>query len=1110
MSKNELSYFYLGLPVATEAVAASELAPLVCEHAVSERPAIIFFRQLAPRLTTPVSGGFLSLCATHQEIQRHIIDRHTKTREGDKMLRAAKAAGFPPASDSFVEVAQRFCHLFPGADLLQQGAVPDSWVREDTPAAGHARMVLVELLLLALAAENPAFDTCRQLLDDRELDRSTTYRLLVQGVEQGLADAGPVPGTSLSLPQLLRAPIKACPTSLAGQLAFMRDNWRELLPPELLARLQISLDLVQVEESRPMGGAGLAQMLRFDRTAGSNSYPEYEGYSPDTDWMPNVVMVAKMTYVWLDQLGKTYGRPVERLDQIPDEELDRLARWGFTALWLIGVWERSPASQRIKQLNGNPDAMASAYSLYDYEVAQDLGGEGSLADLRQRCQARGIRLASDMVPNHTGLHSRWIVEHPDWFVQLDYPPYPVYTFNGADLSASPEVSLHLEDGYWDRRDAAVVFKHYDHRSSRTRYIYHGNDGTSTPWNDTAQLNYLLPEVRQAVMETILHVARLFPIIRFDAAMTLAKKHYQRLWYPQPGHGGIPSRAEHGMTREEFDAAFPKEFWREVVDRVAVEAPGTLLLAEAFWLMEGYFVRTLGMHRVYNSAFMNMLKMEENAKYRQTVKNVLEFDPRILQRFVNFMNNPDERTAVEQFGKEDKYLGACMLLVTMPGLPMFGHGQVEGFHEKYGMEYRRACWDEPVDQHLVWLHETRIFPLMKRRYLFSGSERFRLFDFWCEGYVDENVFAYSNGQEGERALVVFHNRYADTDGWLHLSAAQANPGQEELTQTTLAASLGIEGGHDCFCRFCDQVTGLQYLLPADDLLRQGLHLHLGPYQHQVFWDFATRRDSADEPWGQLCRRLGGTPVADLDRELIQVCHAPLITAWGDLLEACRRLLNRQAPLDDEQFSSLAEPCRRAASLVPGAEPPVDACRKLQSQLALFLPPMNAAATVPPAPSSHSDSERLLFMVWALCHALHIKEPGSITALGLDRPLAAAFATAGETTGQPEHLTPEETVSLVQALLALQGVLPQEEQAATFFAVPWCASFLKLHESGGYSWFSKERFELLMQWLVLVSAWREGAPHDLAELQRRAAALSAKAARSGYRRDRFEQKPEDAVP
>ena len=29
------------------------------------------------------------------------------------------------------------------------------------------------------------------------------------------------------------------------------------------------------------------------------------------------------------------------------------------------------------------------------------------------------------------------------------------------------------------------------------------------------------------------------------------------------------------------------------------------------------------------------------------------------------------------------------MATMPGLPMFGHGQIEGFAEKYGMEYRRA-------------------------------------------------------------------------------------------------------------------------------------------------------------------------------------------------------------------------------------------------------------------------------------------------------------------------------------------------------------------------------------------------------------------------------------
>lgn len=46
-----------------------------------------------------------------------------------------------------------------------------------------------------------------------------------------------------------------------------------------------------------------------------------------------------------------------------------------------------------------------------------------------------------------------------------------------------------------------------------------------------------------------------------------------------------------------------------------------------------------------------------------------------------------------FGKDDKYFGVCVMMVTMPGLPMFAHGQIEGFSERYGMEYQRAYYNE---------------------------------------------------------------------------------------------------------------------------------------------------------------------------------------------------------------------------------------------------------------------------------------------------------------------------------------------------------------------------------------------------------------------------------
>jgi hypothetical protein len=494
-----------------------------------------------------------------------------------------------------------------------------------------------------------------------------------------------------------------------------------------------------------------------------------------------------------------------------------------------------------------------------------------------------------MVPNHMGIDSRWLIEHPNWFISLPYPPFPAYRYDGPDVSIDGRVEIKIEDHYYDRTDAAVTFMRRDRWSGSTCFVYHGNDGTSFPWNDTAQLNYLMPEVREAVIQTILHVARQFPIIRFDAAMTLTKKHYQRLWFPQPGTGSaIPSRAEFGLTKEQFDAAMPNEFWREVVDRVAVEAPGTLLLAEAFWLLEGYFVRTLGMHRVYNSAFMNMLRDEENANYRSVIKNTLEFDPEVLKRYVNFMSNPDERTAIDQFGKGDKYFGVCALLATMPGLPMIGHGQFEGYTERYGMEYKRSYFDEWPDQWLIARHEREITPLLHRRRVFAEVRDFLLYDFYTdEGSVNEDVYAYSNQANGERALVVFHNRYADTRGWIRMSASYVEKtadGDKHLRQRTLGEAFQLSRDSGQFITFRDAITGLEYLHRSGSLSEQGIHLELGAYRYNVFLDWRDVRDEAARPWGALCDKLHGRGVTSLEDELRTLELEPIHAAVFALLDA----------------------------------------------------------------------------------------------------------------------------------------------------------------------------------------------------------------------------------
>lgn len=814
-----------------------------------------FATEMSAHRPRPVPASDVYAMQLIDEAMRTLVRRYAPSTI---MNTAVSVAEGQVGTESVDVTQEKFVSEFPPERVYRGELRARQYLEQVRAALGkNARAATVEeLVFVFMHNSNPAVNPLLDLVDDEPLE-PTAYRNLMAALDSffaRLAKDNPemMQGSSESLFEMLRAPAKASPHSLQGQLQFILDKWGHLLDQRFVARIVRGMDFLREEVIRRHGHGEFKPDVPLQTFAGGE-YHEYERFSPDRDWMPRLVLIAKNSYVWLEQLSRKYQRWIKTLDQIPDEQLDLLRDRGFTSLWLIGLWERSRASQRIKQRMGDSDAVASAYSLHSYDIAEDLGGWSALENLRTRAWQRGIRLSADMVPNHMGIDSNWVIEHPHWFLSLPYPPYPSYTFNSEDLSDDPRAGIVIEDHYYDRSDAAVVFKRYDRASGETRYIYHGNDGTSFPWNDTAQLDFSKGEVREAVIQTILHVARNFPVIRFDAAMTLAKKHIQRLWFPEPGSGGaIPSRAEHGMTRAEFDSAMPQEFWREVVDRVAAEVPDTLLLAEAFWLLEGYFVRTLGMHRVYNSAFMHMLRDEDNQKYRMAIKNTLEFDPQILKRYVNFMNNPDEKTAIEQYGNGDKYFGVATVLSTLPGLPMFGHGQVEGFREKYGMEFRKPKWDEQPDEGLIRGHDWKIFPILHRRYLFAEVEQFYLYDFFtASGDVDENVFAYSNVFQSERGLILYHNRFADTGGWINTSAAYLDKGAGELRQKSLADGLHLP--HEGYAIFRDFVTHLEYIRSCGELWQKGLYVELHAYQHHAFMDW---RLVDGEKWGAVHDALNG--------------------------------------------------------------------------------------------------------------------------------------------------------------------------------------------------------------------------------------------------------------
>jgi hypothetical protein len=57
-------------------------------------------------------------------------------------------------------------------------------------------------------------------------------------------------------------------------------------------------------------------------------------------------------WVWLSELSRKTGTRAD-LSSVPSAEWDAIAKFGFDAVWFMGVWERSPAGIAIANQNTN-------------------------------------------------------------------------------------------------------------------------------------------------------------------------------------------------------------------------------------------------------------------------------------------------------------------------------------------------------------------------------------------------------------------------------------------------------------------------------------------------------------------------------------------------------------------------------------------------------------------------------------------------------------------------------------------------------------------------------------------------------------------------------------
>ena len=351
-------------------------------------------------------------------------------------------------------------------------------------------------------------------------------------------------------------------------------------------------------------------------------------------WPQRPILYEIYTWVWLHELSRRYTRTIT-LGTVPDEEWEAIAALGVDAVWLMGVWERSPAGIRVSNENAAlqeefrralpdyvlADNVGSAYCVHQYAVDEQLGGPPGLRAAREKLAQRDIRLVLDFVPNHVARDHPWVYEHPEYFVQG----------SREDLERAP----------------AEFFE------AGGSVIACGRDPYFPPWEDVAQLNAFHPGLRQAVVETVDAIADQCDGLRCDMAMLLLSSVFERTWGTR---AGLPPA---------------EEYWREVIDAVRARHPHVLFIAEAYWDLE-WELQQLGFDYCYDKRLYDRLEQSSAEEVRLHLTAGLDYQDRL----VRFLENHDESRAAAAFSPE-KERAAAVTILTLPGAKLLYEGQLEG-------------------------------------------------------------------------------------------------------------------------------------------------------------------------------------------------------------------------------------------------------------------------------------------------------------------------------------------------------------------------------------------------------------------------------------------------
>jgi len=490
--------------------------------------------------------------------------------------------------------------------------------------------------------------------------------------------------------------------------------------------------------------------------------------APAGGWPAAPVIYEVNTAIWLADLSRAAGRRVTLAD-VPESAWDAVTPEGADAVWLMGVWERSPAGLALANANAAlqgsflaalpdlrpEDVAGSPYCVRRYVADESFGGREGLAAARAALAGRGIRLVLDYVPNHVAPDHPWVSSHPELFINGDE----------SDLRAEPAGWMRAGD----------------------RVLAHGRDPYFPAWPDVVQLNAFSPAMRAATAHTLADIAAQCDGIRCDMAMLLTNQVFAKTW---SGHAGPEPGAE---------------FWPTVIAGLREEHPQAVLIAEAYWDME-WTLQQQGFDFCYDKRLYDRIVGGDTTGVRDHLRAGLDYQSRL----VRFLENHDEQRIACAL-PDGAGRAAAVAIATLPGATLWHEGQFEGrrVHPPVFLSRRPA---EPPDAALAGWYRRLLTAVAGRR---VRSGRWQLLEAagWPDNGSCRNLLAWSWDGDG-----------SDGDGsGPHVVVVNLSGGPSQGR-----IPLGLTGlaGHGW--RLTDLLNDRVFERDGDELASTGLYVDLPPW------------------------------------------------------------------------------------------------------------------------------------------------------------------------------------------------------------------------------------------------------------------------------------------